>query len=135
MHATSCAHGIRIELIGVSMQTAQEMEESTVSRPALVPDVSRSSRLSARVSASVRAPPPKTSAQLSAQHVPCWLKIVVSMRRRRRQRRMAPTAASVADDSIGQPHALREKGTHGLRTHESASHVSHRAHAAHEDGG
>jgi len=135
MHATSCAHGIRIELIGVSMQTAQEMEESTVSRPALVPDVSRSSRLSARVSASVRAPPPKTSAQLSAQHVPCWLKIVVSMRRRRRQRRMAPTAASVADDSIGQPHALREKGTHGLRTHESAWHVSHRAHAAHEDGG
>ena len=48
---------------------------------------------------------------------------------------MAPTAASVADDSIGQPHVLREKGTHGLRTHESASHVSHRAHAAHEDGG
>ena len=131
MHATSCAQGIRIELIGVSMQTAQEMEESMVSRP----DVSRSSRLSARVSASVRAPPPKTSAQLSAQHVPCWLKIVVSMRRRRRQRRMAPTAASVADDSIGQPQALREKGTHGLRTHESAWHVSHRAHAAHEDGG
>ena len=131
MHATSCAQGIRIELIGVSMQTAQEMEESMVSRPV----VSRSSRLSARVSASVRAPPPKTSAQLSAQHVPCWLKIVVSMRRRRRQRRMAPTAASVADDSIGQPQALREKGMHGLRTHESASHVSHRAHAAHEDGG
>ena len=78
----------------------------------------------------MRAPPPKTSAQLSAQHVPCWLKIVVSMRRRRTQRRMAPTAASVADDSIGQPHALREKGTHRLRTHESASHVSHRAHAA-----
>ena len=48
---------------------------------------------------------------------------------------MAPTAASVADDSIGQPHALREKGTHGLRTHESASHVSHRAHAAHKEGG
>jgi hypothetical protein len=34
---TSCAQGIRIELIGVSIQTAQEMEESTVSRPALVP--------------------------------------------------------------------------------------------------
>ena len=131
MHATSCAQGIRIELIGVSMQTAQEIEESTVSRPALV---SRSRRLSARVSARVRAPPPKTSAQLSAQHVPCWLKIVVSRRRRRRQRRMAPTAASVADDSIGQPHALREKGTHGLRTHESAWHVSHRVHTAHEEG-
>jgi hypothetical protein len=59
------------------------------------------------------------SAQLSAQHVR-RPKSALSRRRRRRQRRTAPTAARVADDSIGQPHALREKGTHGLRRHELA---------------
>ena len=116
------------------------MEDSTVSRPAAVPVVSRSSRPSAKVSASVRAPPPNMSAQLSAQHVPRRLKSVMSRRRRRRQRRTAPTAARVADDSIGQPHALREKGTHGLRRHELAWHVSHMAQVAApphvgEDGG